>query len=120
MRWLLLVCGPMNAAGAVTFAPWFPHARRQLGLPEPAPLYLWILSSWVLAFGVAYAWQGWTGRASRGVLALGAWGKFVFAAVLLAQWYGGDLPVRAALAALPDLVLAGVFALWLWRSAGEA
>lgn len=92
MRWLLLCCGPMNVAGAVCFSPPFPAARRLIGLPEPAPFYLWVLSAWILAFGVAYFAQGWTRRANRGVLALGAWGKGVFAGLLILEF---TLCVRA-------------------------
>ncbi|MDP1571510.1 MAG: hypothetical protein Q8L86_16065 [Vicinamibacterales bacterium] len=120
MRWLLILCGPMNLAGAICFAPPFPAGRQLLGLPEAPPLYLWILSSWVLAFGVAYLLQGWSGRASRGVLAVGAWGKAVFGAVLLAQSATGDLPWQAGAAAVPDLLLAAVFVVWLWRSRAVA
>lgn len=120
MRWLLIVCGPMNLAGAICFAPPFPAGRELLGLPEPPPLYLWILSSWVLAFGVAYFLQGWSGRTSRGVLAVGAWGKAVFGVLLFAQATSGDLPWQAGAAAVPDLLLAAIFVAWLWRSRGLA
>jgi len=114
MRWLLIANGPVNLLGAVSFSPWWPGVRQLFGLPEPAALYLWILSAWVLAFGVAYVVQGWTGRANPAVLALGAWGKCVFAVVLIAQWAAGELPWLAAAAAAPDLAIAGVFAAWLW------
>jgi hypothetical protein len=120
MRWVLLACGPMNLAGAVTFAPPFPDGRRAIGLPEPPPFYLWVFSAWVLAFGVAYFHQGWMGRANRAVLALGAWGKGVFAGLLVALAAVGELPPFAVAAALPDLVLAVVFAVWLWRTSGAA
>ncbi len=106
-------CGPMNAAGAVCFSPPFPHARRAFGLEEPAPFYLWVLSAWILAFGVAYFYQGWSGRANRAVLALGAWGKGVFAGLLVAASASGELPPPAVCAAIPDLALAALFALWL-------
>ena len=116
MRWLLLLCGPMNVAGAACFAPPFPDVRRQFGLSEPAPFYLWVLSACILAFGVAYFRQGWTGRPDRSVLALGAWGKGVFAGLLVGQAVAGELPPSAGLSAIPDLALAVVFAVWLWRS----
>ena len=118
MRWLLLTCGPMNAAGAVCFTPPCPHARRGFGLPEPDPFYLWVLSAWIAAFGVAFARQGWAGRADRAVLALAAWGKGVFAVLLVAAVPGGPSPL-AGVAAAADLALAVVFGVWLWRSAGR-
>lgn len=116
IRCLLLFCGPMNVFGAVCFAPPIPSVRRQFGLSEPAPFYLWLLSAWILAFGVAYFVQGWTGRANRGVLALGAWGKAVFAGLLIGLACVGELEMSAGIAALPDLALAVVFAVWLWRT----
>lgn len=116
MRGVLLACGPMNLVGAIGFSPLVPTARAAVGLPEPAPFYLWVISAWVLAFGVAYAHQGWTGRANPTVLALGAWGKAAFALPLLAMVLAGETPAIAAVAALPDLLLAVVFAAWLGRS----
>ncbi len=115
MRWLLLACGPMNAAGAVCFAPIFPYARRGFGLPEPDPFYLWVVSAWIAAFGVAFIRQGWTGRANRTVLALSAWGKGVFAALLIAASPGGPTPL-AGVAAVADGSIAVVFVVWLWQS----
>lgn len=113
----MLACGPVNAAGAVCFAPPFPHARRAFGLPEPDSFYLWVLAAWVAAFGVAFFRQGWTGRADRAVLALAAWGKGVFAVLLVGGSAAGTPPL-AAVAAATDLSLAMVFGVWLWRSAG--
>jgi hypothetical protein len=106
----------MNVAGAVCFAPPVTAVRRQFGLPEPDPFYLWVLSAWILAFGVAYFVQGWTGRADRGVLALGAWGKGVFAGLLVGLAVTGEVSPLAGVAALPDLALAAVFAGWLWQT----
>ena len=68
---------------------------------------------------VAYFYQGWTGRANRGVLALAAWGKGVFAGLLLAESASGEVLPFAGVAAVPDLALAVVFAVWLWRSSGR-
>ena len=116
MRWLLLGCGPMNAAGAVVFAPPFPDARRAMGLAEPHPFYLWLLSAWILAFGVAFFVQGLTRRGNRAVLLLAAWGKGTFAALLLGLVATGELLPFAVTAAVPDLILAVVFAVWVWRS----
>ena len=115
MRWLLMGCGLMNVIGAACFAPPVTAGRRALGLPEPHPFYLWVLSAWILAFGAAYFRQGWSGRANRAVLALGAWGKGVFASLLIGLSTAGELPPLAVAGAVPDLALAVVFAGWLWR-----
>jgi hypothetical protein len=116
MRGLLLACGPMNVVGAISFAPPFPDGRRMIGLAEPPAFYLWVLSAWILAFGAAFAVHGWTGRANRTVLALAAWGKGVFGALLLGGVAAGDFPALAIAGGGPDLVLAAVFAGWLWRT----
>ena len=58
MRWMLMVSGPMNLVGAALFAPPMSALRRAFGLPESEAFYLWILSAWVLAFGVAYFVMG--------------------------------------------------------------
>ena len=116
MRGVLLACGPMNLVGAVCFSPPMPAVRAAFGLPEPAPFYLWVISAWVLAFGVAYVHQGWTGRANPAVLGLGAWGKAAFAVPLLGMVLKGEAPAVAGVAALPDLFLAIVFAAWLGRA----
>lgn len=116
MRWLLLGCGPVNLTGAVVFAPPFPDARRAMGLVEPHPVYLWLLSAWILAFGVALFFQGLTRRGNRAVLLLSAWGKGTFAALLLGLVATGELLPFAVSAAVPDLILAVVFFVWVWRS----
>jgi hypothetical protein len=116
MRLVLVICGPMNVAGAITFAPPVTAGREALGVPEAPPFYLWLIASWILAFGIAYFHQGWTGQASRGVLAVGSAGKAAFAALLIGGSVAGDLPATAIGGALPDLVLAMVFGGWLWRT----
>ena len=116
MRCLLIGCGPMNVVGVACLAPPLSAGRRAVGLPEPHPFYLWVLAAWILAFGVAYFHQGWSGHANRAVLALGAWGKGVFAVLLVGLSATGELPPLAAAGAVPDLALAVVFAGWLWRS----
>ena len=74
VRWMLLASGPMNLGGAVLFAPPMGALRDAFGLPPSDPFYLWILSAWVFACGVAYFHIGYTGRVNRGVIALYASG----------------------------------------------
>ena len=116
MRWLLMACGPMNLGGVAVFAPPLPRLRMLVGLPEAHPLYLWVMTAWLPLFGLAYFWMGWTGKVDRTFLAVGASGKATFAVILLGLWGNGDLPMTAGLVGLPDLVLAVVFAAWLWRT----
>ena len=95
-----MASGPMNLGGAVLFAPPMAALRQSLGLPDADAFYLWILSSWVLAFGIAYFYLGYTGRPNRGVLALGAWGKAVFAGLVLALAAQGRVSAVAGAGAL--------------------
>lgn len=116
MRLLLLACGPLNVNGAEIFAPPVSAFRPALGLPEAHPLYLWVLSIWILIFGAAYFRMGLTGWADRTFLAVGAAGKATFAILLVALAATGELPPRAAAVGLPDLALAGVFTGWMYRN----
>ena len=116
MQMLLIACGPMNLGGVAVFAPPFPLLRNMVGLPDSHPLYLWVLTAWLPLFGIAYFWMGWTGSADRTFMAVGAAGKATLAVILFVLWGNGELPVTAGLVGLPDLVLAGVFAAWLWRT----
>jgi hypothetical protein len=115
LRWALLASGPLNVLGAMLFAPPSTALRVTFGLPEAPPFYQWTLSLWVLAFGVAYAHAGWTGRADRSLLALGAFGKGVFAVLMTWMAWRGEVPVTTALASLSDLVLAIIFGHAWWH-----
>jgi hypothetical protein len=116
----LLVWGlPTNAIGALIFAPPFPWVRDLFGLPGGHALYLWILSIWILIFGIAYSWMGLTGRIDRTFLAVGACGKATFSLVLIAMARSGEIPVLAAVIGLPDLALAAWFAWWLVRNRSQ-
>ncbi len=120
MRRLLLASGPVNAVGALLFAPPMDGLRYRFGLPGADAFYLWILSSWVFAFGVAYVYMGWTGRVDRGVVALGAWGKATFGVAFLALVIQGRVPATTAAGAGIDLGLAAAFVWWLSTSASAA
>ncbi|QEL20123.1 hypothetical protein [Limnoglobus roseus] len=115
MKYVLMACLPMNVSGAAIFAPPCSFLRESLGLPESHPLYLGVLSIWILLFGVAYFWQGYRGRIDRTFLTVGAAGKAAFALLLMALAAGGNLPPQAVAVGLPDLALAVVFANWLRR-----
>jgi hypothetical protein len=117
LRLLLKASGPINAIGALIFAPPFPWVRQLFGLPDGHALYLWVLSIWIFVFGVAYWSIGVSGRADRTFLAVGAAGKASFALALIALAAVGEIPPVAILVGLPDLAMAAVFAAWLRRTA---
>ena len=115
LRGALLASGPVNLMGAALFAPPCVALRAAFGVPEAPAFYLWTLSLWVLAFGVAYAHAGWRGRADGSLLALGAVGKGVFVVLMLGMAWRGEVPVTTALVSLWDLVLALIFGHAWWR-----
>lgn len=115
MRRVLVSGGPTNAIGALIFAPPFPWVRELFGLPGGHALYLWILSIWILLFGIAYAAMGLRGRVDRTFLWVAAGGKASFAIALVAMAMAGEIPAVGAVVGLPDLALAVYFARWLLR-----
>lgn len=119
LRGALLASVPLNLGGFVTFLPPVLVFRQRLGLPEADAFYLWVIAMWVLAFAGAYLYAGLSGRLDPSLLALGATGKIAFAGLLLARVWRGLSPPSAAAAAMPDLLLAAVFVIALWRRQGE-
>lgn len=109
---LFLACGALNFGGALLFAPPFPALRAAMGLPEAPATYLWILSLWILIFGLGYLDIGRRRSFEPTFLAAGAAGKATFSLLLITGWMDGELPAQAALSSLTDLLLAGFF-VWL-------
>jgi hypothetical protein len=114
MRIALLATGVMNIFGAALFAPMFPQLRELNGLPNAShPLYLWIISIWILAFGLCYLWLGYTGRREVLFLVIGAIGKLSFSFLLIIYWLFGELPAMTAVSGLLDLFFALLFLYWV-------
>ena len=119
-RRALLATGLMNLFGAALLAPPSVALRGLTGFPEAGhPLYAWILSLWILFFGVGYLRLAVSTAQERFFVAIGAAGKASFSLLLAAYWLAGDLPGRAALAGSADLGFAAVFAWWLWASRAQ-
>jgi len=120
MRGALWASAVFNLFGALLFA--FPSSLGQMaGLPTPAPrIYPMLLAVFVLLFGGAYAWLARQPSIDRTVVAMSAIGKAGVFTVILAFWLLGDIPVRAVLAGVGDLVFAAVFTGWLARTRGAA
>jgi hypothetical protein len=100
-RRALVATGVVNVLGALTFVPANRATRDLLGLPgDTDPLYLWIIASWVFGFGIAYLWLARQRRPEWLFVAIGAFGKLSFVAILTYAW-------------LWDLVLGLMFVQWL-------
>lgn len=113
MRRALLATAVMNLAGALAFTPWGDPIRDLAGMPPAPAIYLLVIGVFVLLFGVGYLVCGVTGRADPLLIAIAAAGKLSFFGLLLAFAVAGDLPMRAPLAAVGDLVFGVLFVVWL-------
>jgi len=116
VRGALLVSAVFNLGAALVFA--FPSSLGWLaGLPMPVPrAYTTLLAVFVMLFGVAYAWLARQPIIDRPLVAFSALGKASVFSAILVFWILGDLPGRAALGAVGDVVFAVIFAGWLVRS----
>ena len=98
-----MVVAPRSAAEAIG------------GAADPASVQF---AGWlIVAFGVGYAMVARAPGANRGIVWIGAIGKF--GAVAITLWrlltQGGYVPTQAIALPLLDLVFVALFALFLWR-----
>ena len=115
MRRALWVSVVYNFGGALLFA--FPSSPlgQLAGLPTSVPpIYCALLASFVVLFGGTYAWLARQPNIDRPLVAFAAIGKAGAFAVILVFWLLREAPGRGVLAATGDLVLAGIFAWWLF------
>ena len=82
-------------------------------LPVAVCRLLWIIASWVFGFGIAYLWLARQRRPEWLFVAIGAFGKLSFVAILAVAWLTGAIPLRGAAGGLWDLVLGLMFVAWL-------
>lgn len=114
MRRALLATAVMNLLGALTFTPWGEPIRDLAAMPSGThPVYLLVIGTFVLLFGVGYLRCGLTGRADPLFIAIAAAGKLAFFGLLTAFWLAGELSIRAPMAAVGDLVFGAMFMVWL-------
>ena len=116
MRWTLLATAAYYMFGVLLFIPALTIGRKIIGLPEAHPFYLWLVTFWVGSFGILYLWLGATGRSDRAFLILAAFGKFAFWSLMFIYWLAGDFPGVAPVVSSGDLILAILFAWWLWKT----
>jgi len=100
------------AVGLLIFAD-FPLAARLIGLSDPPTVWVHLVAATVVLFGVAY----WLVAKQPGryapFAALGAAGKFTFAAIIYYHWLTGDAPLRLAMLVNVDVIFAFLFLRYL-------
>ncbi|MFB2891331.1 hypothetical protein ACE1CI_00135 [Aerosakkonemataceae cyanobacterium BLCC-F50] len=113
-RFTLLATAIMNFVGAVVFALPIYGKGEIFGLPQNAhPLYLSIVSSWILIFGLGYIWMAVSAKPDRLFIAVAATCKLAIAFSFFTFWLMGDLPLLTVSAGSGDLLFAIVFIYWL-------
>lgn len=113
-KYSLITAFFMNLAGALTFIPSFQTLREFGGLPEAGnPFYGWIIALWIFFFGILYLLLAFSKTEERYFVIIGALGKSSFAILLAILALTGELPIRAAFAGIPDLIIALIFFAWL-------
>lgn len=102
----------LNAIGTAIFlAPAF--GGTSAFLPIAAPRFFAAQLGFVIAlFGGVYAWLALQSQVNRDLVVVGALGKLGFFGLTVAYALAGDVPVRMAVNATPDLLLAAVFLWW--------
>lgn len=107
----------MNMAGAVMFLPPGRFMRELGGLPEAGnSFYSVIVSLWIFFFGVLYLRLAFSKTQERFFVLVGALGKSSFTVLLAVLALTSELPARAALAGIPDLIIAIIFFVWLYKT----
>jgi hypothetical protein len=115
-RIVLFATAAMNIGGSLSFIPANRAGREMFGLPEPHPVYLWILACWIFAFGVCYLWMAIKQKREWLFIAIGATGKLSFAALLAIYWLVGEFSFRTALAGAGDWIFGCLFVWWLIKN----
>ncbi|TNE86890.1 MAG: hypothetical protein EP330_19980 [Deltaproteobacteria bacterium] len=113
LRGSLFFTTALNLVGALTMSPLWPAAWNPPGTPVAPALHGWIISSFVLGFGIAYGWMAWTNTPNRGILALACYGKLTFAMAMYGQSAVGNMPWMVGITGTPDLVLGLMFGYYL-------
>lgn len=107
----------MNIAGALVFVPSFRALREFGGLPEAGnAFYSLILALWIFFFGIFYLRLAFVQTKERFFVAIGTLGKSSFALLLVVLAFVGELPTRAVFAGAPDLIVAAIFFVWLYKT----
>ena len=102
----------LNTLGVAVFLPVAFGATSPF-LPIAVPRFFAAQIAFTIAlFGGVYAWLAVQPKINRALVVVGALGKFGFFALTLAYALAGDLPIRMAWNATPDLIFASIFLWW--------
>ena len=107
----------LNAIGVAAFAPLV-FGRSSVFVPIAAPPFFAAQVAWVIAlFCGVYAWLATQREINRPLVVVGGLGKLGFFGLTLAFALAGEIPMRMAINATPDLVCAAIF---FWWASGPA
>ena len=117
-RYCLLITAIFNLFGAISFAPPVYYSMADtLGFPtEGNPFGLWVISAWILIFGLGYAWLFIKPKPETVFIAVAAGCKIAIALLFFIFWFAGDLPLISLFAGGGDLIFAILFIVWLWQT----
>ena len=116
IRKIFLITGFVNMLGALMFVPQIGFGRVLLGFPgDVYPVYLWIISSWILLFGIAYFYLAITVKVEKLFVLIGALGKILFGMCLIFYYLQGETSIWAVSSAFIDITLAVIFLYWLYQ-----
>lgn len=121
MRKTLWVSVVLNGIGAALFA--FPTSSfgALLGLPDPAArLYNTLCALFVALFGSAYVWLARQPQINRPLIAFAALTKASVFGVFLIFWLRDVVTTLGLVFVFPHLVVASLFARWLFHESPEA
>ena len=112
----LRVSIPVNLLGAVLFTPPLAPVRALVGMPALPASFALMLSTWILAFGLAFARLLHTRTVEPTLVAVSAFGKLTFVTSMIGAAATGEASWLCAASTWPDLALAVAFLMGLRAS----
>jgi hypothetical protein len=104
----------LAVGGAMLAAP--ERIAAQLGVSGTGAVYAMLMVGLMVAvFGVGYAMVSGAPAKNRGIVWIGAIGKFGAAALAAVQFNAGVIAMNTFLLGMGDLAFVALFALFLWR-----
>lgn len=102
----------LNALGVAVFLPMALGGASPLLPIAPSPFLAANIALTIGLFGGVYAWLALQPQFNRALMIVGGLGKLGFFALAVTYAVVGVVPMRMALNATPDLILAGIFLWW--------